>query len=92
MTMTPAKQTKASREWKGYTFEQLVYERAVALARIEVEKEVTAISYDRVKQGNFGMASGLFTRLMGALNYADYIVLLMQLYRHLSPLFKKKKK
>ena len=46
----------------------------------------------RVKQGNFGMASGLFTRLMGALNYADYIVLLMQLYRHLSPLFKKKKK
>lgn len=92
MTMVPAKQNKSPREWKGYTFEQLVYERAVALARIEVEKEITAINYDRVKQGNFGMASGLFSRVMGALNYADYFVIIMQLYRHISPLFKKKKK
>lgn len=92
MTMTPAKQTNTKGEWKGYSFEQLVYERAVALARIEVEKEVATISFDRVRQGNIGLSSNMFTRLMSALNYADYLVLFMQLYRHISPLFRKKKK
>lgn len=88
--MTPVKYTE--KEWKGYTLEQLDYERAVALARIEVEKEIAAINYSRVSQGNVGMPMSLFSRLTSALSYADYFVILVQLYRHISPLFKKKKK
>lgn len=30
---------KKAPEWAGYDFDQIIYERAVLLARIEVEKE-----------------------------------------------------
>jgi len=90
--MTPSKQIKPAREWKGYTLEQIAYERVVTWARIEIEKEAATTNYDRLRQGNVGMSSSLFSRLTGALYYADYIVILVKLYRYISPLLRKRKK
>lgn len=86
--MTNANKTK----WSGFTLNQLRRERAVTLALIEVEKERANIDYDRARHGNFGLPGSIFTRVLGALNYADYLVLAVQLYRRISPIFSKKEK
>ncbi len=76
--------------WGGYTLEQIAYERALTLARLEVEKDRLAQRSDRMRAGNFSMSPSIFSRLLSALNYVDYAVIATQLYRKLSPLFKKK--
>lgn len=78
--------------WKGFTLNEMRRERAVALALIEVEKERASIDYERARHGNFGLPGSIFTRLLGALSYADYLVLGVQLFRRLSPIFSKKDK
>lgn len=88
--MKPVKYSGGS-QWAGYTFDQLAYERAVALARIEIEKDVTVMNFERVRQGNMTMSSGLFSRLLRTFSYADYLVLIVQFIRHVGPLFRKKK-
>lgn len=90
--MTMPTQLPGDKKWKGYTLEQLSYERTVALARIEVEKEVATVNYGLARKGNFGLTASLFSRITNVLTYTDYIVIAVQLYRSLSPLFKKKKK
>lgn len=76
--------------WQGYTYDQLIYERALALTRIEIEKERTAADSERVRRGNFLLSRSLFSRLVSALSYADFIVLGVRLWRKMSPLFSKK--
>lgn len=78
-------------QWKGYTFDQLIYERAVQIARIEFEKERVSINAERLREGNFAMQHGMFSKIMRTLSYADYLVIVMQLWRRVSPLFSKKK-
>lgn len=81
-----------SREWQGYTYEQLVYERALALARIEMEKERASAESERVRRGNFMLSRSLFSRLVSALSYADFLVIGVRMWRKLAPLFSKKSK
>ena len=77
--------------WSGYSIDDIEYERALTLARIQVEKERMGYAVGRVREGNVMLSGSVFSRLLGALNYADYFVLLMQLYKKLSPLFRHKK-
>lgn len=91
MTM-PKQILPGDKKWDGYTLEELSYARTLALARIEVEKEVATVNYDRARKGNLGLSASLFTRITNVLTYTDYVVMAIQLYRSISPLFKKKKK
>lgn len=79
-------------QWKGYTMAELRYHRAMSLARIEMERERVVDAADRMRQGNFVLSSGLFSRLLGALNYTDYIVMVVRLWQNIAPLFRRKKK
>lgn len=76
--------------WRGYTLDELRYERVIALARTEIEKakfldmaEATRESLPIV--GN-ASASGLFR----SINRIEYLVPAVKLYRKLAPLFRKK--
>ncbi len=71
---------------------ELRYHRAMSLARIEMERERVVDAADRMRQGNFVLSSGLFSRLLGALNYTDYIVMVVRLWQNIAPLFRRKKK
>lgn len=73
-------------EWEGYTMDRLVYERAVTLARIELEKERIVIEGNRVRQGNLFFNKSTFSRLMGMINYADFLVIGVKLWRRIAPL------
>lgn len=79
-------------QWKGYTMSELRYHRAMSLARIEMERERVVDAAERMRQGNFVLSSGLFSRLIGALNYTDYIVMVVRLWQNIAPLFRRKKK
>lgn len=79
-------------EWKGYTLDELVYHRAIALARIEVQKEKLSQDYSRMRVGNFNFAPSSFTRALGVMNYLDYAIIAFRLLRKLGPLLHRKKK
>lgn len=91
IAMSDLVKMKKAPEWAGYDFDQIIYERAVLLARIEVEKERLAFEGDRLRHGNVAMSRSFFTRLMGLVSYADFIVLGVKIWRIISPVFRKKK-
>ena len=78
-------------EWSGYDYDQIMYERAVLLARMEVEKERLAFEGERLRKGNVTMSRSLFSRVLGIVSYADFFVLGVKIWRTVSPLFRKKK-
>ena len=83
----PAKTTT----WRGYTLDELRYERVISLTRIEIEKAkfLDAAETTRNELPIIGRKSaGLLLRSIGKLEYA---ILLFKLYHKVAPLFKKKK-
>lgn len=78
--------------WKGYTLEEMTYLRATALIRIEVEKERISHEYSRLSSGNLLLSKSLFSRIVGMMSYADFIVLGIKLWRRVAPLVSKKRK
>lgn len=74
--------------WSGYTLDRLNYEKVVTLAAIEIEKERVGRELSRLRQGNFKMARGIFSRLTGIFSYTDYIVLAVKLWKRLAPAFR----
>lgn len=78
--------------WKGYTLDELRYQRAVALARIEMEREKMAVkAYDLRQNMPVVGRSGLMGKIMGSLSYVDYIVLAFKLTRSLSRIFRRRR-
>ncbi len=75
--------------WKGYTLDDLRYERAVALARLEIQKEKLAMSASEMRSGVPGIAGGgILGKLMGSLNYLDYAILAFRTFRFVSKRFR----
>ncbi len=75
--------------WEGYTLSRLRYERAVTLAHIEMERDRMGEAAARLGRGNAFLSGSIFRRLSSALNYTDYIIMAISLWRKLGPLFKK---
>ncbi len=78
-------------EWPGYDLDRIMYERAVLLARIEVEKERLSFEGERLRHGNVSMSRSFFSRMLGVVGYADFIVLGLRIWRTISPVFRRKK-
>jgi len=77
--------------WEGYSFDRLAYERAVTLARIEIEKHRLAVDLERTRQGNMILSRTTFSRLLGLVNFTDMVVVGVKLWRAVSPIFSRKK-
>lgn len=80
-------QTEAP-DWKGYGIDDLRYQRALAMARLTIEKERLAVASRRIYSGQ-GLpgTSGMIGKILGGLNYVDYAVLAFKLGRRVYSMF-----
>lgn len=78
-------------QWRGYTLDQLQYERFVTLACIELEKEKMADLAMKTRDSLPFVGNSGASFLLHSLGKLDYIVFIFKLYRKLSSIFHKKK-
>lgn len=83
----------ASKEaWRGYTFDELRFQRVLSMTRLELQKESLAQQFDNLRNGRSTDGSaGWMTKLFGAFNYIDYAVFALTIGRKLVRLFRRKK-
>ncbi len=80
--------------WTGYTLEELRYQRAMILARIEMEKQGIVHGFQHAKESIpliSGGRKGLVGKLLGSLSYIDYALLAFRAVRSVSKLFHRHK-
>ena len=78
-------------EWQGYSMDELLYNRVLTLARIEMAKEKLADDFEHVKKGNILLSGSWFQKIMKMLDFTDVFVIGFTIWRRLSPLFSRKK-
>lgn len=83
--------------WKGYSFEELKYQRALAVIKCEMEKEKLLGAVNAAKQAGFPVLGGagrhgLVNKMLGALDFADYSFLAFKIGRKFYKLFNRRKK
>lgn len=78
--------------WKGYTLDELRYRRALVEARTEIEKyRLSAMAGQLKERSGFFGSNSLFSRVAGAISYAEYAILAYRMARKVIPLFRRKK-
>ena len=87
---------KQNNTWKGYSFEELRYQRALTTVKCEIEKEkINAIvtNFKQNKLSVIGSVAGnsLMSKMMGALDIADYSLMAFRVGRKLFSIFKNRK-
>ena len=80
-----------NKTWAGYSLDQLAYERAVTIARIEIEKQRLGSELARARKGNLFLTKSTFSRMLSIVNFTDMIVVGVRIWRSLSPIFSKRK-
>lgn len=81
---------ETNKDWKGYNLEELHFRRMLSLAKFELGKtslmsEVQTMTTSRAVSGS------IFSKITGALNYADYAILAFRLGRNVLRLFRKRR-
>lgn len=81
-------------KWKGYTLEELRLQRIVTETKIEIVKAKMHKEGSQLKENSIPapFASPLFKKLIGALDYADYMVMAFSIGRKVMKLIRRKKK
>lgn len=87
----------ADLEWKGYSFDELKYQRALVTIKCEIEKEKLISTFSTIKQGKMSIISAggqnsLLNKVFGALDVADYSILAFIFGRKLYSIFRKIRK
>lgn len=68
-------------EWQGYTFEQLRFERALALIKLENEKSVLTQKVNKQMESfktttsAVSVSSGILKQVMGRMKWMDYALI-----------------
>lgn len=83
--------------WKGYSFEELRYKRALTTIKCELEKDQLKAAIASLKQGGLpliagGNKGGLMSKILGALDVADYSLIAFKLVHRIYKLFRRKRK
>lgn len=71
-------QRKPETEWPGMTLDELRYQRALTLARIEIAKELIMIQGNQLYHGKIAGPSqrrGVLGRMLSTLSIVDYAML-----------------
>lgn len=89
--MTTKKSPHHQSDWKGYTIDELRYQRALNSARLEIQKERLLNEFDTMK-GTFGVMqpTGILGKMLKSLNFIDYGIIAFQTVRRLSALFRRR--
>ena len=79
--------------WKGLTLDELRMRRALVQARMEIQKYKLNGLVDGMRERTplFGGSTSLFSRITGALSFAEYAFFAVRLIKLVSPIFRKKK-
>lgn len=78
--------------WRGYDFDQLIYQRALSQARIEAQKTRLTETARTVKKDNPLLSMRNARRLFNTFSFIDYAVLAVKLYRRIKPIFSDSRK
>lgn len=78
--------------WRGYTLDELRYERVIALTRIEIEKAKLLDSAESTRDSLPIIGNTSATSIFKSISKLEYLIMAFKLYHKLSPLFKKKHK
>lgn len=84
-------------EWKGYTFNEIKYQRALVTIKSEIEKEKLISTFSSIKQSKISVVGAggnnpLLNKVLGALDIADYSFMAFKLGRKLYSIFSKLRK
>ena len=90
-TEMKAKQIDRKAKWQGYSYDELMYQRVLTMARIEMTKERLSSNIDRLKHGGGIISGGWIKRIFKILDYSDIFVIGMSIWRKLSPLFSRRR-
>lgn len=82
---------KHSATWRGYTLDELRYERVIALTRIEIEKAKMLDAAEQTRDSLPLIGRSAATSMIRSISLLDYVILAVKLYRKIAPLFRKKK-
>ncbi|MCH5246132.1 MAG: hypothetical protein J1E84_06695 [Muribaculaceae bacterium] len=78
--------------WKGYTFEELMYQRAYTTARIEIQKQRIATNFHRLSGGQNHAGSSLMSRFFSGISYLDIGIYTFKLGRGIFRFFRRFKR
>lgn len=81
-------------EWKGLTLDEIRMRRAIVQARMEIQKYKMSGIVESVRERSplFGGESSLFSRLTGAISFAEYAFVAIKLFKLFRSIFSKRKK
>ena len=84
-------------EWKGYTFNEIKYQRALVTIKSEIEKEKLISTFSSIKQSKISVVGAggnnpLLNKVLGALDIVDYSFMAFKLGRKLYSIFSKLRK
>lgn len=87
---------KQNNTWKGYSFEELRYQRALTTIKCEIEKEKINAIITNFKQSKLSVVGGangnsLLGKMMSALDIADYSLMAFRVGRKLFSIFRNRK-
>lgn len=67
-------------DWQGYTMDEMMYQKAFLLARMEVSKAKLVNRVSEFKTGFPGVSSGsIWSKVLNGFSYVDYAVLAFKL-------------
>jgi len=79
-----------NRQWKGYTLEEIRFQRVLAMMRVElVQQEMFKQVEPYTSKTRF--AGAMAGRIAGALNFMDYAMIAITVGRKLYSIFHRKK-
>lgn len=83
-----------SQTWKGYTLQELRLRRIVTETKIEILKAKVFKDGNNLKQISVPaqFTSPIFKKIIGALDYADYMVMAFSIGRRVVKLLRRRKK
>ena len=80
-------------DWPGLTLDQIRMRRALVQARMEIQKYklTSQLEHMRDRTPLFGGSGSLFSRITGALSFAEYAFLAVKVFKMFSSVFGRKK-
>ncbi len=91
LTRTPEPRPDAT-PWRGYTLDEIRYQRVLALASIEIEKQAMAVSASNAKEQLPFVGENRGSGLMKILTYIEYGVIAVKLWKRFRSIFKKSRR
>ncbi len=86
--MKPKELPQHDVNWKGYTIDEIRYQRAFTLARLEIEKARIFNATQNIYKGVERQTStGIVGRLLSSLSYLDYAVIAFKFGRRILNIF-----